>query len=251
MSKMFISEFGKIEYENRDFESKCFKNKTLEIYNWKTERTFKELFDSYISEQSLSTGDLVYTRKAANDTKYIQEANSAGFYYVETSIEPYINTVFWDRSRFADVITNTFRANEDDKAELMEIAKGMFKDLRFSLDLSIGNDLADSRYSKWMNNLIDDNKDIQLLMDNGKIVGFMAMNHTVEKTVWILGGTRKGYQGQGLGIALYASALDYCVKRGVKNVVTGISVSNIPVLGLYSKLGFRFGNPTVVLHYNA
>lgn len=251
MPMRFLSAFGEIEYEKREFESECFRNKTFEIYNWKADgKPFKELFDSFILDQNLLTGDLVYTRKAANDTKHIQEANSAGFYYIETSIEPYIETDTWERSRFADSIIETNRATDEDKAELIEIAQSMFKDLRFNLDRSINNDLANYRYSKWLNNLYENNHDIQLIKMDGKIIGFMAINHKEEQSVWILAGIREGYHGQGLGLTLYSSALDYCINKGVKYIISGFSVSNIPVFSVYCKLGFKFKNPTVVLHYN-
>jgi L-amino acid N-acyltransferase YncA len=48
---------------------------------------------------------------------------------------------------------------------------------------------------------------------------------------------------------LYASTISWCKGEGFKRILGGFSAANLPVLNVHAALGFRFTDPTVVLHY--
>lgn len=66
---------------------------------------------------------------------------------------------------------------------------------------------------------------------------------------FILGGLSKNYIGKGFGKTLYIQSILDVINEGFDEVSTNISVNNIPVLNLYSKLDFLFREPKYILHY--
>jgi hypothetical protein len=240
---------GTLVYQIRDFESECFQNTTLEIMNWKTSH-FTTLFNEFVQEQSLKQKDFLYMRLPAQDIFSIQSACSAGFYFVEGSIEPYLLLKNWKPNDFRQYIRPIKHADDSTIGYVEEIAKSAFRGLRFNIDPNIGNELADKRYLQWLRNAYYEGQDVNVLLKDEEVLGFSLLHHiNGDETIWKLGAVSPRTKICGAGLILYASTLAYCQSRGVKTVIGGISMANVPALNVHSYLGFNFRNPTVVLHY--
>lgn len=252
LKKTFVTPtFGKIEYEERLFESQCFKNKTLEILDWQSEYDdINALFHQFETAEKLKKGDLLFTRFDVNNAKKSKEARDCGFYFMEVSIAPFIMTKDWDEKKFVNEIFKMEKIGPDRIEEVLLIGESTLTGLRFNRDDNIGEDLARERYRNWLRNAYNSGQDVAALIFDDEIVGFMLIRYDSPTTAtWILGGIKPGSKGKGYGLKTYVSALAYCKQKGIEEIHTGISVGNIPVLNLYSKLGFKFRNPEAVMHY--
>ena len=245
------AQFGSIEYEKRDFESECFLNATYEIYAWAQAGTMRALFSAFCCDMGLKKGDLLYVRLPSDNTLLCKQASDAGFYFVEQSIEPFIDFKKWDRSRYEDLFIPLINADDSNIADAIDIANSSFHDLRFHRDLSIAHELANFRYRKWLENSYNRGDFVSLSMCNGEVAGFILWRLYGDQMASInLNCVREAYQGKGLGKSLFASCVEQCRLMGAKMVVSGISSANLPSFNACVRSGFLFRNPTVVFHYN-
>ena len=245
------AQFGSIEYEKRDFESECFLNATYEIYAWTQRGSMRALFSAFCGDKGLKRGDLLYVRLPSDDTPLCKQASDAGFYFVEQSIEPFIDFKKWDRSRYEDLFIPLTQADDSNIAEAFEIANDSFQNLRFHRDLSIAPELASKRYRKWLENSYQRGDFVSLSLQNGEIAGFVLWRFLKDRAAGIaLNCISPAYQGKGLGKALFASCAELCRSMGAETLVSGISAANLPSLNGYVRAGFLFRNPTAVFHYN-
>lgn len=240
---------GYIEYRERPFESESFGNRTIEILDWEG-KEFPQLFSRFLKVSGLNTGDLLYLRLAADDITGIQSAENAGFYFIESSIIPFLKLRNWNRENYKRFICPMEPVGENEINEVEEIAKSTFRGLRFNLDPHVGDARADARYLKWLRNAYDNGESIQAIKHHDRIAGFSLVrfeeNH---KAVFRLAGMRTDLKNAGLGMMLYASTTAFCDDRGVKHIDGGISMANCPVLNVMAGLGYSFKDPTVVMHY--
>ena len=245
------SQQGTITYEKRDFESECFHNTTIEVASWVKAGDIRDLFNSFCRDLGLKKGDLLYTRLPSNDTVLSKQASEAGFYFIEQSIEPFVDLTKWDRSRYEDLFIPLINADDSNIADAIDIANSSFHDLRFHRDLSIAHELANFRYRKWLENSYKRGDFVSLSMCNGEVAGFILWRLYGDQMASInLNCVREAYQGKGLGKSLFASCVEQCRLMGAKMVVSGISSANLPSFNACVRSGFLFRNPTVVFHYN-
>jgi len=240
---------GSLTYRQRPFESECFENRTFEVLDWDT-RDFAALFNAFLSTVQLATGDLVYLRLPADAIAAIKAAEEAGFYFIESSIVPFIKLRNWDRAKYRRFISPMQPACPSTIDEVEEIARATFRGLRFNLDPNIGDERADRRYLRWLRNAYEAGEDIQVLKHHERIAGFSLLRFDSNDTaIYRLAGMRPDLKNAGLGMMLYASTMASCQDRGVKHIDGGISMANTPVLNVMAGLGFLFRDPTIVFHY--
>lgn len=239
---------GSLVFRERPFEAECFGNRTAEVLDW-TSTGFPALFSQFLDDEGFVSGDLLYLRLHADDIVSIQQAEAAGFYFIESSIIPFLKTRYWERDRYKRFICplSPVEGNID---EVEEIAMSTFRGLRFNLDPHVGDERADARYLKWLRNAYENGEDIRILKHRDSIAGFSLLRFEDEsKAVFRLAGMRPDLKNAGLGMMLYASTTAYCQDQGIKHIDGGISMANTPVLNVMSNLGYAFKDPTVVLHY--
>lgn len=251
MQTIYTSFLGTIQYETRDFESQCFSNTTIEVFSWSCEGDMRLLFFKFCEDLHLLKGDLLYTRIPSDDAVHSKQLSEAGFYFIEQSIEPFIDFSKWDREKYQHLFIPLVMADESNVAQAFEIANHSFHDLRFHRDLSITPDLANFRYRKWLENAYNRGDYISLAMQGDEVAGFVLWRFLGEHAAGIaLNCIRENHQGKGLGKALFASCAELCRSMGAKTLVSGISAANLPSLNGYVRAGFLFRNPTAVFHYN-
>jgi GNAT superfamily N-acetyltransferase len=217
------------------WDSLNFGFKTFEI-NFMSEDDLKIMLDKILRDQSLGhytiKTDPLMSKKIFHDY---------GFYYCDTLLEPFCNSehlIIYSRDGIH------ISESVEDINELIKISHGLFSHGRFHRDFNINKDLANVRYDLWLEQLWRENKIFSLNYFE-KLVGFFAYS---DDRI-LLHGLGKEYQGQGLAKYFWSLACQKLFSKGYTELKSSISASNIPVVNLYSSMGFRFRKPIDVYHF--
>jgi RimJ/RimL family protein N-acetyltransferase len=162
-----------------------------------------------------------------------------GFYYCDTLIEPYCTPERFRYFEHEDVSIS--RDIDVDKAA--EISHGAFVHGRFHRDFNIEARLADVRYERWLREIHDSGNLLTLLFDN-ELAGFFGYS---ESRILLHALDRK-FRGKGLARYLWSAACRELFDMGHEEISSSVSAANVPILNLYSSLGFRFENPKDIYH---
>ena len=141
-----------------------------------------------------------------------------------------------------------------DRAAILEIAGRSFRFGRYHADPRFPAALADLRYKRWIENALasdDPSVVVYVLGESGSTGGFfhvVVSGHTADLR---LAAVDESLQRTLAGFDLYAATLADLKRRGVREAVSKISVTNTGVMNVYAMLGFRFGRPECVLHWHA
>jgi len=162
-----------------------------------------------------------------------------GFYYVDTLIEPYCSAEALARFHHADCeIVTGMTMNE-----LAPMCERSFLHGRFHRDFNLAPSDADRRYQRWLAQLLDEGEVFGLAYQR-RLVGFIAgRDGRLE-----LHALAKEWRGRGLAKYFWSLVCARLFDQGVAVVRSSISAANLPVLNLYSRLGFRFGAVQDVYH---
>lgn len=162
-----------------------------------------------------------------------------GFYYCDTLLIPECSTENLVRVAHQDVsISKTFNP-----AEMLNICHGAFKHGRFHRDPHIMSSQADARYDQWLEDLMQHGQVYGLFYQN-ELAGFVATkDHQLQ-----LHAISNKFRGQGLAKYWWSSVCDAMFSEGYSSISSSVSASNLAVINLYSRLGFRFGKAVDVYH---
>lgn len=186
----------------------------------------------------------------------------AGFYFAETTLVPFsvfrkndaLNRFMAAKASFVPAryslddlkLTIMDRRDSAQYATVKAIAAESFSDDRIHLDANCPKDIADQRFCYWVDDLLADEAVVFYLLEHlGACTGFMAC----KGEDLILAGFAQRYIKSGLGDFLWLSVLEDMYKQGITQTHSCISANNTPVLNLYVRLGFKFKDPSVTLHY--
>ncbi len=141
-----------------------------------------------------------------------------------------------------------------DSESIEAIAGQAFDHGRYHADPWFPNELADRRYSRWVNNALagtNPGEYLYVMGEPGNVQGFYHL--TVDESVGDLrlAAVAPELRGTMLGFDLYLAALHALKELGVRRIVSSISAMNTPVINVYSMLGFRLSEPEVVYHWHA
>lgn len=240
---------GRIEYRQRSFESECFDNKSMELTDWDA-GCLPTLFPLLLKKEGMKAGDFLYTRIPANDITRLQDATQAGFYYIETTLIPYMNLRNWNREAHRRSICTLELVDDTTLFEVEEIAESTFRGLRFNIDPNIGDDAADRRYHRWLINAYERGEELLILRHRGRAAGFSVLRRIdKDNAVFVLTGVHPDYKGSGVGLMLNASTVAYCQDTGIKHIDGGISADNTAILNVNARVGFSFRDTSIVMHY--
>lgn len=193
---------------------------------------------------------------------YAYHLERIGFCFIETTLIPYIRL---NKSEVLDRFEGdpqtcipqkyynaglTFRTLSRDNTFpigiLHTIAVESFSDDRFHLDHNCPPEVADRRFSYWVDDLIADKRVVfDVLELNGYPIGFMAHKYNY----LILAGFARRFINAGLGSYLWLSTCRKLRQLGYTKAEALISVNNVSVMNLYCRLGFKFKNPQNTFHY--
>lgn len=204
----------------------------------------------------------IQARISKTDMRVAILLESLGFYFVETALVPYsvmkkndaLNEFLTDKRKFVPsrYELENLKLCEVDKNDnavcgvVKGIAEESFSDDRFHLDPNCEEEIADRRYSYWVEDMLnDDSTAISVLQLSGKIIAFMAR----KECSLLLAGFSQQYLKSGLGDFLWLSVLEQMLSQGLTQTDTMISANNTAVLNLYARIGFKFKDPTATFHY--
>lgn len=142
-------------------------------------------------------------------------------------------------------------ATPDDLSELTRIAAISFTTGRWNVDWRVGERLAGRRYADWVERSLRDNRhEVLKAIIGDRIAGFFVAETRADGSVyWHLTAVAPEFQGHGVGREMWESMALRHASAGQRRVETTIAARNIPVINLYAKLGWRFMDCHMTLHW--
>lgn len=173
-----------------------------------------------------------------------------GFYFIELNYRPELRDL--SARTYAPTGIRVHEAAQKDAPILADMAEQTIQYGRFHQDPWIGAPLGRKRYRQWLLNAFTiARQQVLVCTSGGVIVAFFVVEHAApDRCFWSLIGFSPQVNGSGLGTRVWQSMLAYHRRKGVDIVSTSISSHNVPVMNLYVKLGFRFPEPSITLHWH-
>lgn len=217
-------------------------NSYLKATPW-DKRTFKidtyELMDSDKKALNETTNVNGHFTLKVDPLENPKDILNSGFYYMDSLIEPVCKKndfKIFDNKKIS--LSQNYQ-----KSEILQIAKETFIHGRFHRDFNVPNSLADIRYMRWVDDLINENNLYALIYD-GKLAGFYGFD---QDKVLLLG-IKKDFQGMGLAKPFTSMGCKKQFEQGYSSLYTSISAANVASLNLFYSLGFKSKKTLDVYH---
>jgi len=162
-----------------------------------------------------------------------------GFYYTDTLIEPVCHSGQLIKHLNPEC-TFAINVNLDD---LLPMCDSSFLHGRFHRDFNLTSRQADQRYKQWLKQIYHENEVFGLYYRK-ELAGFIAHN----KGNLLLHTISSEFRGQRLAKSLWSSVCHHLFLNGISEIRSSVSAANLPVVNLYSSLGFRFQNSVDIYH---
>ncbi|WP_079529622.1 GNAT family N-acetyltransferase [Halobacillus hunanensis] len=162
-----------------------------------------------------------------------------GFYYTDTLITPVCKR---DQLRVFEKEGITI-SSSGDKQTILDIAEQAFVHGRFHRDFQIPNSLADLRYARWLEDLIDQ-KQVYYLYYQDEIAGFFGFDGNKV----LLLGMDKAFTNRGLAKPFTSQACLRLLSLGYEELFTSVSAINMVSLNLFTSIGFKLTGSVDVYH---
>lgn len=216
------------------WDSKVFGINTFEIKNFPN----YEVLHHILKQVTISNKSGHYTVKVdpVNPKNLLHDY---GFYYCDTLLEPYCKLGGLNTYEKAKISLSTSVPLDS----LISVCHGAFIHGRFHRDFNLDKAQSDLRYDSWLKQLYDNNSVFGLMYDNN-LAGFWGFS---DNNI-VLHALDEKYRGKGLAKYFWSQACQELFKQGYSEITSSISAANVPVLNLYSSLGFKFRNPLDVYH---
>lgn len=195
---------------------------------------------------------LVSTRIHADDILKSIFLESVGFRFVEFTYSPQYNLENYQVC--VDTNENCIEAHiVDDSAELdsiIAIAKRCFVNERFFVDPRLESNLSNERYGRWVTSAFrSERQNIIRVSLRSQTIGFFLIEESGRDVYWHLHAIDPEFQGKGLGYQTFIEMIKIHKTRNIKTITSKIIAKNLPIINLYSKLGFRFKRPEIGFHW--
>ena len=195
--------------------------------------------------------ELIGTTVAAEDSLKLAFIQSLGFCYIDTTLSVHYKDV--QKRRFPSSRIELLPADKTALDEAVEICGSVFCTGRYHADKYFPKHLADKRYQDWVRRTFAAENPQKLLtaLIDGQVCAFSVIQVNGREGYLHLNAVAPKWQGQKIGLGLVASTLHYFQNQGVDVVHSKISASNIRALNLHSRLGARFDDSQILLHWHA
>ena len=220
--------------------------------------TLKEQLNQIYAQSNF----FVFARIPREHLELIHPLEQIGFSVVECTVTPFIrlhnnekicefeqNRSIFLPNKFRSTVVTISTVNSPDSnlaATIKKVASESFTDDRFHVDANCSAEIADRRFAYWVDDLVSNvTVSFDLMYIQNELAGFMARKNND----LILAGFSKTYRAAGLGEFLWLTSCSIIKNLSFKTAETLISINNIAVLNLYSRLGFRFKDAQYSLHY--
>jgi len=145
-------------------------------------------------------------------------------------------------------------AVDEDQAALLSIAGRAFTFGRYHADARFPRALADERYRHWLRNAMAARCETEFVLVSGPVGAPTGFLHAVlrgDLADLRLAAVDPEHNNGFLGAGLFVSTLRMLADRGARRAQARLSAANIPILNLYSSLGFSFHQAEAVYHLHA
>jgi|WetSurMetagenome_2_1015567.scaffolds.fasta_scaffold140476_2 hypothetical protein len=244
---IYSNNTGSISYEESYWDARVLGCNTLDIK--KIDADIDENYYKLIESFKISIENkykFVSFRMESEDETLKKALIENGFYLVEKSycvIGKNINV-----EKLKPISSSCFlttHLSSKDLINIKNIGELDFHFGRFFEDPFIVKSLAQRRNSFWINDIINSEEVKIVGLKNKNItVGFMAFQEGEDNIQLLIGGVNSTFAH--LAYGFWSNfIIEYC---GQKTIRTTISCSNIPIVNLYSYLGFRFDKVLTGFH---
>ena len=174
---------------------------------------------------------------------------SQGFRYIELNYRPEAVLATLDLDDAPGFEVGPARPEELPAIE--DMAGQVFDAGRFHNDPMIDSRVGGLRYRAWVGNALRNPRQsvVSCRVDDRVVAFFVVETPRHDHRHWSLVGLAPGLGGQGMGTRVWRAVLRWHRDQGVLGVSTSISSLNVRVFNLYVKLGFRFPDPEITLHW--
>lgn len=238
------------------WDSTYLRNTTAEIkeFSFATKQEAQHLLSELLKKLSFTKGDLLFFKTSPLQVASLQTLTSLGFYVVEEAVEITFDLSGWDPSAFPQYTPREYRlipASPRYLPAIKKIAAKAFIADRYHLDTNIPSRGANRRYVGWVETSMKGPDEVFAFIDaKDAVVGFFIIAKHEGDTNLRLAAIDPALVGIGLGKLLYFTMFTKLKKRGYKTIKTQISLSNTPVLNVYTYLVHpKITRLDIVLHY--
>ena len=195
---------------------------------------------------------LVGTLVPASDSAALHFFDQIGFRHIETTLTVQFNDIQnarYDAPREIPLAP----AREPDLEDVLRISRDAFHHGRYHADARVPRDLADQRYQDWVRRtLLPRNSQILLAARrDAEVCGFSIVEIEGDQGYLHLYAVDPSRTGAGIGAGILAATLRYVQERGAGSMRSKISAANVASINIMARLGARFLDPRVLLHWHA
>ena len=162
-----------------------------------------------------------------------------GFYYCDTLLRPVCRASRLRVTMHTSATISEIYVPE----ELLSICRTAFSHGRFHRDFNVTRGKADTRYERWLAQLIDSRQAYALLWD-GSVAGFIAWSGCD----LVLHAVAEEFRGKGLSKYWWSAVCREMVAKGCEHLASSVSAANVAALNMYSSLGFVLAEPVDLYH---
>lgn len=247
---------ARLVYSKIPWDSKYLGNTTTEIntFSFTTKHEAIYLLSKLVNKIGFTKGDLLVFKTSPLQVAMLGILTSLGFYIVEESVEIAFNLSGWEPNAFPEDRRHDFQlipASPNHLDTMKKIAQTAFVADRYHLDKNIPARGANGRYVGWVETSMTGSDEVFAFVDRkNTAVGFFIIAKHQGSTNLRLAAIDPALLGKGIGKFLYFSMFQILKKRGDTAITTQISLSNTPVLNVYTYLVHpKVTRLSLVLHY--
>jgi RimJ/RimL family protein N-acetyltransferase len=254
----FSKVLKEIPYETRNLGIKA-----LEISEFPLSRTSLELVKNYIErEKKINSKIFIQAKvpKAALQSAVLLQ--KLGFYCIEIALRPSVvlktsaaYKLFREEPQSFipagfDPGKLTVKILSKDSLEqtnqVQSISASSFTADRFHQDPNCADFVADQRFVFWVDEQLQDPSVRFFILEyKNSVIAFSSLR----ENDLVLIAFKKGFQNRKLGSFFFLQIFKQLDEEGFQSLATSISASNTGMINLCSKLGFKFQDPSMTLHY--
>ena len=182
--------------------------------------------------------EFIYIRISSSDLDLRSLIQKVGFYFVETSLELYLNNVSKYKKKILPKLSYQI-VEENDLESIKNIASDSFNYGRFHEDKNIPLVKSQLRYYNWIDDLVKQGSEIYIAKVGQNIVGFniQKTNYANKTSTLILAGCKIG--SEIFGMSLWNEIIESNRARGINKISALISSSNLGVFNIYLTFDFK------------
>ncbi len=243
-----ISKGNKLKIIDAYWEKRNLGCSSIEITVDKTD-TLDDLKEAL---STLKEPEYVVFKVPSGGVEFLEYLTDNGFYFMET-----VSEIHLDINSF-NIPSKFVRFNETLKYKTLtldsldalgcEIKKGIFNTDRISLDARFGIGIAANRYFNWIEDEMSRGNNIYEILYKQEGIGFFGIKQITDDTFDnFLAAMFTGKPYFGFGFSTITKSIEEIIARKGKYLVTHVSSNNMPVIRLYSQLGFTINSMTYIM----